>query len=485
SPKAYTYSVLQSVADKIPPQCVNFSYGHMEFFSPMFPQKYPNNVDCVHTIEAQPGFEIHLDFREKFDIEEAESGDCKFDFLEVREGPFAYSLPSNKYCGNKFPPLLVSSTRFMWLRFKSDDNEQKGGFKGVYSYIKKKDNGEYNAEKERMFVCRHVINNPSGTLTSSTMSTLVTGNVDCTWEIQGPPKSKVVVHPVSLLATVVAFNLSLKCNGEKNCPSGSDEEDCPGMNDDTDSAPVPMYIIIGGAVGGVVLTAILLTAIIVACNASKNKRNRRQKEKELAIEQEKMKDKNIEMTSTTSTLSSKKGACPPGYYSLPRPQGGRSGSVKDSIHRNSLTNSLQSPSEGEYGDQSVMIRERHDIPPQTEIDGTYGWGGYGWKQSPTDPRSPSSLSENLAKLAKYNMPQKTFQYTGNPDTKLYYPEHKYDMNPEQRIMLNKDFKMKYGSPTEKESPSHDEQNLKKQFKLKSQHPDITRDLEVKNLRTCI
>ena len=278
----------------------------------------------------------------------------------------------------------------------------------------------------------------------------------------------------------------------------------------------------GGAVGGVVFTGILLTAIVVGCNSCKRKQNRKRKEQE-AAEQEKLKDKSIELThSTSNTTLNKKGNpnAPPGYYSLPRPQGGRSGSFKDTIHRNSLTNSsLQTPSEGEYGDQSsdqgtykrflvmdqftniedetspcpslynqgpilTTIVERHDMPPQqTEIDGTFGWGGYSWKPAPTsptgDPRSPSSLSENLAKLAKYNMPPKTFQYSGNPDTKLYYPDHKYDVPAEQqRVLLNKDFKMKYGSPQEKDLSPNDEQNLKKQFKLKSQHPDITRDLEV-------
>ena len=86
---------------------------------------------------AQPGFEIHLDFREKFDMESGKDKECPYDYLEVRDGPFGYSQLFGRYCGKRFPPLLISKGRYLWLRFVSDKAANYGGFKGVYSFIKK------------------------------------------------------------------------------------------------------------------------------------------------------------------------------------------------------------------------------------------------------------------------------------------------------------------------------------------------------------
>ena len=43
---------------------------------------------------------------------------------------------SGKYCGDKFPPIITSSGRSLWLRFSSDKTISYTGFKAVYNYIK-------------------------------------------------------------------------------------------------------------------------------------------------------------------------------------------------------------------------------------------------------------------------------------------------------------------------------------------------------------
>lgn len=593
APTSLTYSRQHLLGNKIDHACTNFTFGSMEFYSPNYPENYPNNIECVRAIEAQPGFEIQLDFREKFDMESGKDKECRYDYLEVRDGPFGYSQLFGRYCGKRFPPLLISKGRFLWLRFVSDKAANYGGFKGVFSFIKK---DKYNEELEALSVCRLPVHHMHGILSSADMSTLLNGNVDCTWEIQAPPRSKIFLSnfkvawrvqlsspcdstrieiyetsttesalkgsfcfgsiPDLVIDSSVAFirvfspalsikpeltfsytvlreanrptfvtsnydsskkndlvcsssefmcdqaclSKSLRCDGIKNCPSGQDELHCGGKEEESD---VPLYIIGAGALGGVVITAI----IIAVCASCYCKRNRKRRERELAKHQEKLKESTIEMSSnsTTTTMgSNKKGVPPVGYFSLPRSHGGKN--YKD--HRNSLTNS-QSPSEGEYPDQSsdpgtykkftildpymedetspppslynqtpclTTIIERHDMPPQTEIDGSYGWTGYGWKQP------ASTLTENLAKLARYNMPQheqphhqqKVFKY--NPENKMYM-DPKYEMYHEQKMPVNKDYKTKYGTPVEKDSSLHDDQTHK-QFKLKIQDPDITRDLEV-------
>ncbi|GFS16417.1 neuropilin and tolloid-like protein 1 [Elysia marginata] len=80
------------------------------------------------------GFRISLDFQDKFVMEK--SVDCQYDYLEVRDGPFAYSPLIGRYCDAGFPSKIMSSYRHLWLRFKTDGLLQYDGFKAVYGFIK-------------------------------------------------------------------------------------------------------------------------------------------------------------------------------------------------------------------------------------------------------------------------------------------------------------------------------------------------------------
>lgn len=95
---------------------------------------YLDDVFTLNSIFPAPeGYRIHLDFREWFEIEGSDK--CEFDFLEVRDGPFGYSPVINKLCGKGFPSkVITSTTRFMWLQFKSDKNLGLRGFKATYSF---------------------------------------------------------------------------------------------------------------------------------------------------------------------------------------------------------------------------------------------------------------------------------------------------------------------------------------------------------------
>ena len=56
-------------------------------------------------------------------------------WLQIRDGDQGYSKLINKYCGSKFPPIITSSGRSLWLRFVSDGTIEYSGFKAVYDYI--------------------------------------------------------------------------------------------------------------------------------------------------------------------------------------------------------------------------------------------------------------------------------------------------------------------------------------------------------------
>lgn len=81
---------------------------------------------------ALPRQRIELLFDEKFYIEA--SFECRFDNIEVRDGPFSFSPLINRFCGPTSPGLVLSSGRFMWIRFFSDDELEGIGFQVRYSF---------------------------------------------------------------------------------------------------------------------------------------------------------------------------------------------------------------------------------------------------------------------------------------------------------------------------------------------------------------
>lgn len=96
-------------------------------------------IICLISV-APPGYLLRLDFRDQFRIEDSQ--DCRYDYLEVRDGEYGYANLIGKYCGTTFPPMLTSSDRYLWLRFYSDDNIEDLGFRAVYSLLPKPTSGE-------------------------------------------------------------------------------------------------------------------------------------------------------------------------------------------------------------------------------------------------------------------------------------------------------------------------------------------------------
>ncbi|XP_012276257.1 neuropilin and tolloid-like protein 2, partial [Orussus abietinus] len=108
-----------------------------EFYSPNYPDNYPSNVDCVRVLKAERGMLLKLDFRDRFHLEDYKDErkeEC-YDYLEVRDGQHGYSDSLGMFCGNGFPRELTSNSRFLWLRFHSDDTIEYGGFKAIWNTI--------------------------------------------------------------------------------------------------------------------------------------------------------------------------------------------------------------------------------------------------------------------------------------------------------------------------------------------------------------
>ncbi|MPC09286.1 Cubilin [Portunus trituberculatus] len=142
-----------------------------ELASPLYPEPYPVNLDCVWTIIAGPGNQLQLNFIE-FDVEE--SSGCNQDYIEVHEmnpeGPLLLHNCSSS-TGSTLPPsITVHDT--LWIRFHSDGVSAGGhGFLASYNiYIC---GGTYNVEESRIF-------------TSPGYPMPYAASLNCTWKIVAP-----------------------------------------------------------------------------------------------------------------------------------------------------------------------------------------------------------------------------------------------------------------------------------------------------------
>lgn len=205
-PSSLTVDPPPMINDNINPACFNFTHGNynnMEFYSPGYPNQYPNKIDCVMYLQAPHGFNIMMYFMDKFSVEESEG--CKFDFIELRDGPFGYSKFIARFCGEGFPVTIHTESRFLWARFSSDDLVQFDGFRAVYTF---KIDEDYTPEADTERVCRIYMDNiaQDGEINSKVFPLADTSRrdypidepVDCTWEMLAERGHRILLSEIKL-----------------------------------------------------------------------------------------------------------------------------------------------------------------------------------------------------------------------------------------------------------------------------------------------
>eukprot|EP00111_Clytia_hemisphaerica_P001731 TCONS_00004887-protein len=105
------------------------------FTSPGYPNKYPSDMECVHIIQVPKENVIKLNF-ERMNIASPDK-DCKNDFVKVMDGDCVSRLGESKFCGNSIPPLFISTTNRLCVKFFSDDSKSDDGFLARYTAIDK------------------------------------------------------------------------------------------------------------------------------------------------------------------------------------------------------------------------------------------------------------------------------------------------------------------------------------------------------------
>ncbi|XP_066541616.1 neuropilin and tolloid-like protein 2 [Hoplias malabaricus] len=188
-----------AAAKKRPSNCgtwIRDTNGGM-FSSPNYPNAYPPNKDCVYVLEALPRMRIELVFEEKFFIEP--SFECRFDFIEIHDGPFAFSPLINRFCGAKSPGVVTSTGRFMWIKFTSDEELEGLGFRVEYTFTIDPDfhlhvGGLLNPIPD----CQFELTGPDGFIRSSQVEeenkVKPDEAVDCIWTIRAPPNNRIYLR---------------------------------------------------------------------------------------------------------------------------------------------------------------------------------------------------------------------------------------------------------------------------------------------------
>ncbi|XP_025958523.1 neuropilin and tolloid-like protein 1 [Dromaius novaehollandiae] len=165
------------------------------FTSPNYPNKYPPDRECVYIIEAAPRQCIELHFDEKYSIEP--SWECKFDHIEVRDGPFGFSPIIGRFCGQQNPPMIKSSGRFLWIKFFADGELESMGFSARYNFTPDPDFKDLGVLKP-LPVCEFEMGGPEGIVESVQIvkegKASETEAVDCKWYIRAPPRSKIYLR---------------------------------------------------------------------------------------------------------------------------------------------------------------------------------------------------------------------------------------------------------------------------------------------------
>ncbi|KAK1336575.1 hypothetical protein QTO34_002608 [Cnephaeus nilssonii] len=149
--------------------------------SPGYPQDYPAHQNCEWIVYApEPNQKIVLNFNPHFEIEKH---DCKYDFIEIRDGDSESADLLGKHCGNIAPPTIISSGSVLFIKFTSDYARQGAGFSLRYEIFK---TGSEDCSKN--------FTSPNGTIESPGFPEKYPHNLDCTFTILAKPKMEIVLQ---------------------------------------------------------------------------------------------------------------------------------------------------------------------------------------------------------------------------------------------------------------------------------------------------
>ncbi|TRY89102.1 hypothetical protein DNTS_004573 [Danionella cerebrum] len=145
-----------------------------EFTSPNYPDNFPTDRECIYRIIVDVNMQIMLNFTD-FELEGLNS--CGFDSLEIRDGGYETSPLIGLFCGTTAPPIIVSHSNRLWLKFTSDHSLTHRGFKAHWDGT--------------LTGCGGTLTTSSGGFTSPNYPLPYHPNAECYWHINTNPGSRV------------------------------------------------------------------------------------------------------------------------------------------------------------------------------------------------------------------------------------------------------------------------------------------------------
>ncbi|XP_072031411.1 uncharacterized protein [Amphiura filiformis] len=145
-----------------------------EITSPNWPSPYTANRDCEWTIDCKVDETITVTVT-YMDIEP--ENQCSYDYILITVRSAAgNSWRGTKYCGTRsLDPIVADGSTRVMIRFHSDGNVHRGGFKAEYSVS----GGEPEPEP-----CGGVITAQRGTIKSPNYPENYGDNLDCIWTFE-------------------------------------------------------------------------------------------------------------------------------------------------------------------------------------------------------------------------------------------------------------------------------------------------------------
>uniref|UniRef100_A0A8C7F0Y0 Neuropilin n=1 Tax=Oncorhynchus kisutch TaxID=8019 RepID=A0A8C7F0Y0_ONCKI len=166
--------------------------------TPGYPLEYPPHQNCRWVVTApEPSQRVVLNFNPHFELEKL---DCRYDYVEIRDGNSEKADLLGKHCSNIAPPAIISSGPVLLIRFVSDYAHQGAGFSLRYEIFKTGSD------------CSRNFTSQNGIIESPGFPDKYPHNLECSFIIIMPPA-------MDLTLTFLTFDL-------ENDPLPGGEGDC-------------------------------------------------------------------------------------------------------------------------------------------------------------------------------------------------------------------------------------------------------------------
>ncbi|XP_028661937.2 neuropilin-2a isoform X1 [Erpetoichthys calabaricus] len=145
--------------------------------SPGYPHEYPPHQRCEWVITAPEASQrIVLNFNPHFELEKL---DCRYDYIEIRDGENESTELLGKHCNNIAPASITSSGPAIYIKFVSDYAHQGAGFSLRYEIQKTGSD------------CSRNFTSLNGVIESPGFPDKYPHNLECLFIIVVPPKMEV------------------------------------------------------------------------------------------------------------------------------------------------------------------------------------------------------------------------------------------------------------------------------------------------------